>query len=375
MNLSIWEKETFFAPQDVIIIGSGFVGLWTALQLKKKHPKRKVMLVDQGIIPTGASTRNAGFACFGSLTELIHDAQVMGQERMLEIVDMRYRGLEVILRHFKKSEIEWDSFGGYELIDESYGDEAKVTAQMDVINELLKPVIGKKHVFKFDNDQLETFGFSGMTMMVANKLEAQLHPAKLLMALQREVQSSGVIILQNVEVTGYAMRGKDLVLHTNITPDLQTDQLVVCNNAFAQQLMPALDVVPARGQVLVTSEIPNLKFRGCFHFDEGFYYFRNLGNKVLLGGARNKAFDAERTTIFGTTELIQDELERFLREHILPGEKFTIDHRWSGIMGMGGEKSPIIERLTPNICCAVRMSGMGVALAPIVSQKVVEMID
>ena len=62
IDISIWEKETFFTHQDVIIAGSGFVGLWSAFYLKKQHPKLKITIVDRGIIPTVASTRNAGFA-------------------------------------------------------------------------------------------------------------------------------------------------------------------------------------------------------------------------------------------------------------------------------------------------------------------------
>jgi glycine/D-amino acid oxidase-like deaminating enzyme len=44
--ISIWEKESFYAPQDVVIVGSGFVGLWSALQLKKRNPKLKITIVD-----------------------------------------------------------------------------------------------------------------------------------------------------------------------------------------------------------------------------------------------------------------------------------------------------------------------------------------
>ena len=40
MSLSIWEKESFFSPKDVIIIGSGFVGLWSAYYIKKRFPKK-----------------------------------------------------------------------------------------------------------------------------------------------------------------------------------------------------------------------------------------------------------------------------------------------------------------------------------------------
>ena len=99
--ISIWEKETFFAPYDVVIAGSGFVGLWSALQLKKKKPKLRICIVDRGVIPTGASTRNAGFACFGSVSELIHDAKTMGTDKMLQLVEMRFKGLKKIQKYFE----------------------------------------------------------------------------------------------------------------------------------------------------------------------------------------------------------------------------------------------------------------------------------
>jgi gamma-glutamylputrescine oxidase len=136
-------------------------------------------------------------------------------------------------------------------------------------------------------------------------------------------------------------------------------------------LLPKIDVVPVRGQVLVTSPIKKLRFKGVFHFDEGFYYFRNLANnRILLGGARNKALEAENSGELITTDLIQAELERFLKEVILPKQKYTIEHRWSGIMGMGSDKFPIIKRIEKNVYCAVRMSGMGVALSPVVGDIV-----
>src|SRR5947209_11431150 len=118
--ISIWEQETFFAPQDVIIAGSGFVGLWSAYYIKKKHPKAKVTIVDRGVIPTGASTRNAGFACFGSLSEVVRDAQAMGLEKTLALVELRYKGLEKIEKTFGKSKIDFELCGSYELFDAAY---------------------------------------------------------------------------------------------------------------------------------------------------------------------------------------------------------------------------------------------------------------
>ena len=113
--ISIWEKETFFAPQDIIIIGSGFVGLWSAFQLKRKQPLLRITILERGLIPTGASTRNAGFACFGSLSELVHDGHLMGTDKMLELVAMRFKGLERIQKFFKAEKIDFALTGGYEL--------------------------------------------------------------------------------------------------------------------------------------------------------------------------------------------------------------------------------------------------------------------
>ena len=127
---------------------------------------------------------------------------------------------------------------------------------------------------------------------------------------------------------------------------------------LSRKSFPQIDLIPARGQILVTEPIENLQLKGTFHYDEGFYYFRNLNNCVLLGGGRNQDFKNEETTDFSTTEFLQNHLERFLKEMILPNQNFKIAHRWSGIMAMGSDKSPIIEKISARQIAAVRLSGM-----------------
>ena len=63
-ELSYWEKESFFSNYDAIVIGSGIVGLNAAIHLKKTAPSLKIVILEKGFLPTGASTKNAGFACF-----------------------------------------------------------------------------------------------------------------------------------------------------------------------------------------------------------------------------------------------------------------------------------------------------------------------
>jgi glycine/D-amino acid oxidase-like deaminating enzyme len=375
--ISIWEKETFFAPQDVIIVGSGFVGLWSAFYLKKKHPKLKVSIIDRGIIPTGASTRNAGFACFGSLSELVYDAKTMGTDKMLKLVEMRYKGLERIRKYFDEDVIDFELCGGYELFDaNSTIATEEIENSIEYINSLLKPITDAKKTFRLQDEKISVYGFGQTQHLVKNNLEGCLHSGKLIKALLRAVQSMGVQVFNAIEVKNFHVFDESIELETNRHISFHTNKLLVCTNAFATELLEDVDVVPARGQVVLTSPIKNLPWKGTFHSDEGFYYFRNLGDRVMLGGARNKAFEEERTTTMETSDTIQKELERYLATVVLPNYagKFTIEHRWSGIMAMGSEKMPIVKQALPNVFCAVRMSGMGVALAPVVGQEVCSMM-
>jgi gamma-glutamylputrescine oxidase len=368
MTLSIWEKESFFAPADIVIAGSGLVGLWSAYYLKKKAPSLSITVVERGLIPTGASTRNAGFACFGTLSEMVAGIKEMGEDQFLELTEMRYKGLRKINKTFKDKAIGFRYDGGYELLGNAGDNELR--SRIDAFNRLLKKITGKQKIFSLQNEKIARFGFAGIQHLIANNYEGQLHSGKLCQALLRLVQSMGVTVLNNTEITGYEKVHGQLLLHTNHTFPLLSSQLLVATNAFARQLLPQLDIIPARGQVIVTAPIEGLPIRGSFHYDEGFYYFRNLGDRILLGGARNKAFDQETTEQMDISETIQSELERFLQETILPGRHFTIEHRWSGIMAMGSEKMPIIRAVNDHVFCAVRMSGMGVALAPVVGERI-----
>lgn len=377
MNVSIWEKETFFAHQDVVIVGSGFVGLWSAFYLKKRNPGRKITVIDRGIIPTGASTRNAGFACFGSLSELAWDAQTMGTDQMLSVVEMRFKGLERIQKYFGKKRIDFDLCGGYELYDNGAMTTEKLKENIDYLNSLLKPITDAKKTYRLTDEKLKEFGFGKTTHLVENKLEGYLHSGKLLQALLQKVRHMGVSVLNGIPITHLEPAAEKMVIQTAHHFQFTASQVLLCTNAFTKELLPEMDIVPARGQVLLTSPIKNLPFSGTFHSDEGFYYFRNLGNCVLLGGARNKAFEEETTTDMDTSQRIQQELETYLADVILPQfqSQYIIEHRWAGIMAFGKEKTPIVKQLAPSLFCAVRMSGMGVALAPVVAQQVAALMD
>ena len=371
LPVSFWETDSFFAPKDFVIVGSGFTGLWSAYYLKKCFPDKTVLILERGGIPSGASSRNAGFACFGSFTELVSDTKKLGETDMLKLVSMRFKGLKKIRKKFRHIDIGYEDTGGYELISpDQFPDIDVMRTSIDSLNNTLQPITGKQKTFHLSNSKLKQFGIGGSQHLVENKLEGQVHPGKLLQALIQLVQSMGVTILTQVEVKNLAVHNGRVNLETSVPVALSAGQVLVCTNAFAKTLLPSLDIIPARGQILLTEPIEGLKLKGSFHFDEGFYYFRNVGDRVLLGGARNKFLTEEETFSTDVSLPLQNELERFLKEIILPGYSYKIASRWSGTMGMGKEKKPIVQKVSDRIFCAVRMSGMGVALAPQIGKEV-----
>jgi glycine/D-amino acid oxidase-like deaminating enzyme len=204
-------------------------------------------------------------------------------------------------------------------------------------------------------------GLKHVEAMVFNRAEGQINTGKMMDALIRKVQQLNITMLFGLPVVALVDEGAHMHLKTT-EGSIKASKVVIATNGFASQFLPELDVKPARAQVLVTSEINDLQLKGAFHLDEGYYYFRNVGKRILLGGGRNLDFEGETTTSHAVTLHIQEKLEELLKEMILPEKQYTIDYRWAGTMGLGDEKRPIVKQISPNLFCAVRMGGMGVAL-------------
>ncbi len=93
--LSFWEKSELL-HYDLIVLGGGITGLFCALSYRKKYPKARIAVLERGPFSSGASTKNAGFACFGSLSELIEDNKKMDEKTLCSIVEMRWKGLALL---------------------------------------------------------------------------------------------------------------------------------------------------------------------------------------------------------------------------------------------------------------------------------------
>ncbi|MBC7554998.1 MAG: FAD-binding oxidoreductase [Taibaiella sp.] len=373
---SYWEQESFSHYQH-IVVGAGIVGLSAAIELKGQYAHDSVLVLERGLLPTGASTRNAGFACMGSAKELLDDLDHNTEEEVVRLFEWRKKGLELLRSRLGDERIGYAEQGSYELISTA---EQEATAKIHYLNNLLSTAAGKP-AFRLANDKISRFGFSkGYTRaLIENTCEGSIHSGKMMRALTDMALQKGVEVKTGAVTTGYEEdnNGVTVMVQDNFRQHrwpLTCDTFTICTNAFAKDLVPEADVIPGRGQVLITHPIPGLQFKGIFHFNKGYYYFREIDGRVLLGGGRNLDFAGETTTDFGLSELIQGDLERKLAEIILPGQKFSVNRRWAGIMAFGRQKLPIVQAFSPRVFGAFRMGGMGVALGSLSAKQVVALI-
>ena len=372
MELSFWEKNTLLTNIDVVIIGSGIVGLNAAMALKKKNRKINILVLERGLFSTGASSKNAGFACFGSAGELLDDLKSHSEEELFSLVEKRWKGLQKLRKNLGDKAIVFEKLGGYEVFDQPT-DFLRCKEKLSYLNTQVAQITGIKHTYRIADDQITGFGFRGINHMILNTAEGQIDTGKMMATLELAVRNLGVKLIYGIAATSIANNGNKIVVSASGL-DITCNRVIIATNGFAKQLLPDYPIQPARAQVLITHPIKKLKLKGTFHFDNGYYYFRNVGNRLLLGGGRNLDFKTEETYENGLTEIVQTRLNTLLKTMIVPTTPYEVDMRWSGIMGVGPEKKSIVKCVRKNVFCAVRMGGMGIAIGTLVGEEVADLV-
>lgn len=357
-NHSYWEFKQYFRPFDLIVIGAGIVGLSSAISCIQKHRKLRILVLERGVFPEGASTKNAGFACFGSAGELLDDLKHQSPEQVWDMVKMRWKGLTKLRNRLGDKELDYKSYGGYEMFN-TVSEADFVTSRLPELNAAILDSCGLKTCFRLTRKQLS--GFRGFQRAILNSYEGQLDSGKMMHNLQKLSSKLDIKILYNCTVNKIIEQTGGIEIESSLGT-FKGRTCLVATNGFASQLLKLPEVRPARAQVLITSPIPDLKMKGSFHLDRGYYYWRNIKDRVLLGGGRNLDIETEATSEFGINLKIQNNLDKLLKTKLLPSTRFHIEQRWSGIMGLGPEKYPIVEFFGKRTLAAVRMGGMGIAI-------------
>ncbi len=361
---SYWEKELYNQKHNLIVVGAGLTGLSSAYFFKKKHPDAKILVVDRGFYPIGASTRNAGFACIGSVGELVSDLELETEEVIKQRIQDRYNGLLLLRETLGDENIDYDACGGWEIFTDP-DEYARLTEYVPHLNSIMEEMIGEKEVFEAGT----YLSFPSFF----NRVEGMLHPGKMIRTLYEKCIQSGIEFRWNTNID-HIDTEKNLV-STQSHIRFQADRLIIATNAFTNSVFPKINIKPGRGYVFITKEIDQLKWKGTFHYNKGYVYFRNVGdNRILIGGGRNVNYDAETTSEFGVNQEIKKYLVSFANDTLELPDGWQIEQEWSGIMGFTESKSYILENIDKNCVLAAGLSGMGVALGMNLGKKASELV-
>jgi gamma-glutamylputrescine oxidase len=196
--------------------------------------------------------------------------------------------------------------------------------------------------------------------------DGELHPVRYVRGLARAAVAGGARLHASTRVIAVSAR------------EVRTDQaritagaVVVCVNAYSQHLVP-LRVRPVRGQMLATAPVARRVFERPAYANRGYRYWRQRADgSLLVGGWRDTAADEEVGEEERTTPRIQEQLERFLREH---AAEARITHRWAGTMGFSHDALPYVGRLETGVLVNGGFTGHGMAFATATGELIADLI-
>lgn len=359
-EFSFWEHKGWLEGNDIIVIGAGFVGLSAAIECAEKFPKARVLVLERSPINGGGSTKNAGFACFGSLTELVDDIEQLGVDGCVDLVRRRYSGLQWLRSKYGDEALGYEASGSHEILVSMLCLSAE---HISKVNEALREVFDGEDAFEMVD---EVPGVKGYEAAIRSPFEGLIDTSKAYRAVLERARGLGVEILNGVSVE--AIRGQTLRLEGGAK--VEAKQILVANNALAAELVDGLDVAPQPNRVLVTEVLEGLEFQGTLHYDRGYVYLRRIdteeGPRMLVGGGRQWGD--------GKSHEVREKLLEFLRTHIAGCENVGVDYEWLGYLGVGSDREPICRTIQDGVHAGVKMGGMGVAMGGQLGQKLSKLV-
>jgi glycine/D-amino acid oxidase-like deaminating enzyme len=352
---SYWQKSLFFR-YDHLIVGAGITGCSVAYFLKQHFPQAKVLLVDSYPIPNGASVRNAGMLTFGTPSEWEMDKQSMDLNALLQLIHWRYEGIHLLLQSLPPEAYHYCPVPSYDLCETK----EQATRLMESWNEQLKSLFPSP-LLKVTSTPFPSFPYA-----VSHPYEGQIHSGKLMNTFHRYLAMQGCHFLFGSRYLNHMLLSsgekKVLLASLDYHLEIQTQYLFFCTNAYTCLFSNEMDLYPGRGQILLLQLDPFPELKGNYHYDHGYYYFRQLDSYLLFGGGRHRYPESETTLEMTPTETLKTHLLEQV-QCLFPTTSIRVVEHWAGIMAFGSAKNPIMLQAQPGVFYLVRMGGMGVALA------------
>jgi gamma-glutamylputrescine oxidase len=332
---------------DVAVVGAGIAGIATAYFLASAGAK--VVVLEARGIAEAASGRNAGFLLAGVAENFVAASRRYGERNALRIWRFTKRtqalARSLVAEHGIDCSLRWNGS------DQIAGDDD----EWREIEESARRLSSEGVAVSIDPAaRSATYADDG-----------ELHPVRWVRGLAAAAVKKGARIHESTRVDAVAPGEARTAAGV-----VRADAIVLCTNAYTAHLATSR-VRPVRGQILATAPAPPAFARPAYA-NRGYQYWRQTSDgRVLVGGWRDTAVDAEVGEEERTTDVIQKHLEAFLHEH---GIKTPVTHRWAGTMGFSHDALPYVGRNAQGVFVCGGFTGHGMAFGPASAELVAALV-
>jgi glycine/D-amino acid oxidase-like deaminating enzyme len=375
---------------DIVVVGGGYTGLWSALRARQRHPGARVVLVEARAVGWAASGRNGGF-CETSLTH----GDENGRSRWPDEFDTLSRLGQENLAAMGSAvdglglDCQWERTGIIDLAVEPH--------QIDWLQDAAQDAAraGVPHTF-LDRVKMraEIASPTYEAGLVRPDDAALVHPARLAAELARVASELGVEIFEQTRVTRLATSGRgagsDVVLRTTSpagNATLRADRVILGTNVFPSLLRRyRLHTVPVYDYVLATEPLSAELMgaigwrgrQGLADLANQFHYYRlTADNRIVFGG-----YDAVYHYGGRVSRAYENRPETFRRltEHLLTTfpqlEGIRLTHRWSGAIDTSTRFCAFFGQAAGGrVQHAAGFTGLGVAATHFAAQVMLDRFD
>jgi glycine/D-amino acid oxidase-like deaminating enzyme len=295
---------------DVAVIGGGVTGCACALALAEGG--LRVRLHEAREVASGASGRNGGFALRGGAMPYDVARTQLGAERAQAYWRLSEHGLD------RLEALAGDAFRRVGSLRLAADDEELAGLEREY------------ETLRDDGFDVEWHAdaLAGFRGAILHRPDGAIQPARWVRRLARLAAEAGVEIREWSRVPTLDEAG--------------ASKVVIATDGYTSGLLAELDrtVRPTRGQMLATERLPERRFDRPHSARRGYDYWQQTPDgRLVLGGRRDVALDAESTGEEAVTDEIQRALEGLLER--LVGRMPRVTHRWAGIFGTVADRMPL----------------------------------
>jgi glycine/D-amino acid oxidase-like deaminating enzyme len=355
---------------QVCIIGGGFSGVSTALELKERG--FDVVLLEAYKIGWGASGRNGGQLIRGIGHGLDQFKSAIGSEGVKSIEDMGFECMDVVLDRIAKYDIQCDLKMGYcDLATKP----RHVSSFKEELEWLSSINYGHETRLLSQDEMHQVVGSDSYIGGMIDMGSGHLQPLNLVVAEARIAEKLGAKIYEKSNVID-VQKGATCRVKTDKAV-IESDFLVICGNAYVGDLDNKLggQILPAGSYVIATEPLSDEMAQRVLPQDMAVCdqrvdldYFRLSADKRLLFGGLCTYSGRDPRSIIDALKPNMDKVFPYLSD-------LKIDYAWGGMIGIGANRLPQIGRLQENVYHAQAYAGHGVAPTHMAGKLIAESIS